>query len=138
MGPDKKLFEWVLKHQFLRFVVVGGSGFLIDLGLLYLLSVWFFIPPFFARIISLAVTSIIIWPFHRKFAFAKSQDGVAPELMRYYAVVILAALVNYFTFVGSLFIFDNSWLLVPMIIAAFAAMLVSFIGFKIFVFRGKN
>lgn len=73
----KKLYK-----QILRFLVVGGTAFLIDFGVLYLLTEWISLGYLFANCISFIISVIYnyilstLWVFDAKQTKSKSQEFV--------------------------------------------------------------
>ncbi|RBP84335.1 GtrA family protein [Marinomonas rhizomae] len=60
----------IFKHTFVRFAIVGGVGFLIDLTCMALLSIW--LPHFTARGIAFWVAASSNWWWNRTITFNKA------------------------------------------------------------------
>lgn len=118
--------------QFLRFVSVGGAGFVIDFAvtLLLLRAGW---PPWAARLVAIAVAMLITWSLNRGFTFG----ACAPlrSLLPYTAVTALAAGVNYVLFL--LLLSRGLDALSSLVLATVVSMIVSFLGYRRFAF-GAN
>jgi dolichol-phosphate mannosyltransferase len=61
----------LLKHTFIRFAIVGGVGFLVDLTSMLLLSIW--LPHLFARGIAFWIAASSNWWWNRHITFIDAQ-----------------------------------------------------------------
>ena len=61
----------ILKHTFVRFALVGGIGFLVDLTCMVLLSVW--LPHLLARAIAFWVAASSNWWWNRTITFTNNK-----------------------------------------------------------------
>ena len=80
--------------MFIRFIIVGGLGFLIDLFLTYLL-ISIDLPNWVARIPAIAIAILFTWSSNRYFTYKIKSNITSKETIRYALVAILLALVNY-------------------------------------------
>jgi putative flippase GtrA len=121
----------------LRFLGVGGLGLITDLAI-FTLVVAHGLNPLGARLISLALATLVTWRLNRALTFDRSGRRTAEEAMRYAAVVIAAQTVSY----GVFAILAVTLLAAPPQIAliAGAAMgaLVSYSGQTLFAFRPRH
>jgi putative flippase GtrA len=89
------------RGMFQRFLIIGGLGFGVDavltLGLMHV-----GVAAHFARVVAIAVAMAFTWLCNRRFTFAVDQDASVAEGMRYAAVALLAALLNYGVFLALL------------------------------------
>jgi putative flippase GtrA len=133
--PVRRLFA-VLPRP-LRFFGVGGLGLITDLAI-FTLVVAHGLNPLGARLISLALATLVTWRLNRALTFDRSGRRTAEEAMRYAAVVIAAQTVSY----GVFAILAVTLLAAPPQIAliAGAAMgaLVSYSGQTLFAFRPRH
>lgn len=116
---------------FLRFLLVGGLGFLVDAGLtMGLIALdW---PPETARIPAIGVAMLCTWLANRAFTFRVAHRGSLGELARYVAVALLASAFNYLIY---RLLLGQSMPPLPAIVVATAAQAVfSFIGYRRLVF----
>ena len=81
--------------RFFRFALVGGTGFVVDAGLLTLLHNGAGIDPFTARLISISVSAFTTWRLNRVVTFGASDRSQASEGARYALVAALTAGLNY-------------------------------------------
>lgn len=79
-------------HQFLRFCLVGGIGFLIDAGLTLWLNRMLELGALPARVLAFLVAASATWALNRSFTFA-SAVGMA-SLPRYVALTAAGAFIN--------------------------------------------
>jgi putative flippase GtrA len=89
-------------RRFAKFGVVGVSGFVIDFGLLYLLTFWAGLPPWLANACSftVAVSNTFIW--NRLWTFPESrQRPLGTQLAQFFAVNLIGLAINELTFLGS-------------------------------------
>ncbi len=122
-----------LKRYF-WFAFAGGTGFLVDAGVLQLLLWLSPIGPFVGRVISIAAAMASTWIINRTFTFDSSERHVADEGARYILVAVLAALFNYAVYSGCLLAFPQLWPVVAVAISSIAAMFFSYAGYSRFVF----
>lgn len=124
--------------RFLRFALVGGTGFLIDAGLLALLHNGLGIDPFSSRLISICASAFTTWRLNRSLTFGASDRSQASEGFRYAFVAALTAAFNYCLYALALI----AWPALPPIAAAIGAtlvaMLFSYAGYSRFVFAGAS
>ena len=69
--------------KFLRFVVVGATGFLVDAGVLWLFLTFTPVGPLAARIVAIAVAMTTTWLLNRHFTFGASKRSMVSEGFRY-------------------------------------------------------
>lgn len=81
--------------QFLRFCVVGAAGFVVDAGVLTALVAAFGADPYVARIGSFLAAASATWWLNRRYTFAVTHPATRAEWVRYTALMVAGALVNY-------------------------------------------
>lgn len=79
---------------FFRFLLVGGSGFLIDSGITYFLHA-LGASPWLARIPAIALAMACTWAGNRRFTYEVKSDPIGGEAVRYATVAAAMALLNY-------------------------------------------
>lgn len=121
-----------MSKQFVRFVLVGCVGFCIDAGLTYALSS-FGLSPLLARIPAIALAILATWLLNRLLTFEVEQPRSARELMRYFSVAILSAVLNYGVYTA--LVLAGVLPLLAVAIATLLLMCFSFFGYKLFAFR---
>ncbi|MCO5732740.1 GtrA family protein [Rhizobium sp. SSA_523] len=119
------------------FLFAGGCGFLIDAGLtegLILLGM----SPFAARIPAISAAMAFTFFINRTFTFGRSGHSLVAEGVRYWAVGMTSALLNYCVY--SLLIHRLPLLqpVVAVALGSFAATAYSYFGYSRFVFRHRR
>lgn len=85
-----------LGHQFLRFCAVGGVGFVVDAGLLWLLLQVTALGPYLGRAVSFLVAATVTWRLHRVVTFPDARrDRPARQWVSFLTVNGLGAGLNY-------------------------------------------
>ncbi len=121
--------------KFLRFVLVGGTGFVVDAAVLWLFLSFTPIGPLPARIVAIAVAMATTWMLNRTFTFGASKRTLVAEGFRYGFIGVVTSLINYGVYALLLI---GAPLLSPyaaLVFASIAAMLFSFFGYSRYVFR---
>lgn len=121
--------------KFLRFIVVGATGFLVDMGVLWLLLTFTPLGPLAGRIVAIAFALLSTWQLNRRFTFGASKRAVVVEGFRYGFIGAITSLVNYGVYAGLLLAAPLLSPYVALIAASVAAMLFSFFGYSRYVFR---
>lgn len=130
-----------------KFAFTGGIGFVVDVGVLSLLTMIFGVNPYLARIGAMGTAMTVTWLINRRFTF-KTHDkvtdarGMAAEGGRYGLVAVAAALVNYGVYALTLYlmphiVFAARDLSPPLaaVVGSGVAMFVSYYGYSRFAFR---
>lgn len=89
-----------LGRQFLRFSIIGGFGFVVDVAVLYLLR-HLGLDLYTARVISFIAAASATWLGNRVFTFqsqAGSRKKLTGEWATYLLAMTLGGLVNYATY----------------------------------------
>ena len=126
------------RSELLRFVIVGGVGFLVDAGVLMALTRGAGLDPYSGRVLSFLAASSTTWWLNRIFTFTRAaRHPLARQWARFVIVSIGGALINYGVYVATL----QSWPLAlqwPVIGVAFgslAGLCFNFPAAKLLVFR---
>jgi len=84
-----------LIEKFLRFSLIGGVGFLVDLGLMLALKPLLGLDALHARPVSVTVAVSVTWYLNRRLTFFESASARrVREWLRYAAVNGIGALIN--------------------------------------------
>jgi putative flippase GtrA len=121
--------------RFIRFALVGGTGFFIDAGLLATLHHGFGLDPFTSRLISITISAFTTWRLNRSLTFGASERSQAAEGLRYAIVAALAAALNYSLYAAALLIWPQLPPVAVAVGATIAAMGFSYAGYSRFVFQ---
>lgn len=125
------------RRQFWRFGIAGGIGFLVDVGILYLI-LGLDVSYHLARIASFLCATFATWQINRNFAFtAGSGLSVWDEWWRYLVAVLGGGLVNYLLFILTMAMLPPTAFLPVISVAAgsIGGMAVNFVSTKMLVFR---
>ena len=125
-------------ERFLRFAIVGGTGFVIDAGLLALLHHGAGIDPFSARLASIVVAAFSTWRLNRLVTFGASRASQTSEGLRYAAVAALTACFNYAVYAATLIAWPGLPPVAAAIFATLVAMIFSYLGYSRIVFRSAS
>lgn len=134
-------------ERILKFATTGGIGFAIDVGTLTLLNAGFGVDPYVARVFAIAVAMFSTWMINRRWTWKVHEKttgarAVAAEGVRYVAVAVGAALVNYSIYAATLYTltglvagFDDLLPPIAAVVGTAVAMFVSWFGYSRFAFR---
>lgn len=124
-------------HQFLRFGIAGGIGFLVDVAVLYLVMAAganFYL----GRVVSFLCAVWATWQINRNFAFKPSATmSLWQEWWRYLFAMLGGGVVNYLFSAMTVHTLPPGPL-VPMLgvaVGSIAGMMVNFVSSKVFVFK---
>ncbi len=144
----KRLFEYKYKTfaQFIKFCLIGGSGTLVDLAIVYLSMQTFMISGIIstpyrfrtARVIGyvFAVTSNFL--LNRKFTFPEAARGnIHRQYMSFFIVSLLGFIVNFSisVYLHEHIAFFNKYYLLAAFMGIIGGTLINFSGNKLFVFK---
>ncbi|MGH6674920.1 MAG: GtrA family protein, partial [Xanthobacteraceae bacterium] len=93
--PIRAFFE--VLPQPIRFFGVGGLGLVMDLAV-FTSVVAYSVNPLAARLLSLAIATLVTWRLNRALTFDLSGRRPAEEALRYAAVAAAAQFVSYALF----------------------------------------
>lgn len=136
-GPDARKAE---AARFLRFCVVGGTGFLADTGLLLAIVHILGVIPILAKILSFGMAVFVTFELNRRWAFgATRHDRVWRALATYFGVQSTGFVCNFGVFTLLLYAapapFNN--LVLCSVAASGAALFVNYIGARRLVFGAR-
>jgi putative flippase GtrA len=124
---------------FLRFGVVGVTGFVVDTSVLYLVTqALLHLDPFTGQAIAFAAAVMVTWLLNRSWTFrAAAPRGTFRQAAVYIGVqcVGLLATFSVYSLVIILFGVPKPWLIVPLAMGAVAGLCVNFLGSKHLAFR---
>ena len=116
----------------LRFLVVGGFGFIVDLGFTTLL-IGLGVSPFYARPPAIAVATVVTWLANRSFTFQVKEEKSSGEALRYATTALAAAAVNYAIY--SFLVWQDCHPTLAIAIASVLQAGASYVGYRKFAFR---
>jgi putative flippase GtrA len=121
----------------LRILGVGGLGLITDLAI-FTLVIAHGLNPLGARLISLALATLVTWRLNRALTFDRSGRRTADEVMRYAAVVTAAQAVSYGVFAVLVVTLLAAAPQFAVIAGAAAGALLSYSGQALFAFRPRR
>jgi putative flippase GtrA len=133
--PVRRVFA-VLPRP-LRFLGVGGLGLLTDLAV-FTIVLSHGLNPLVARVVSLAIATVVTWRLNRALTFDRSGRRPAVEAMRYATVAAAAQAVSYAVFAILVVTVLAAVPQLAVIVGAAAGALVSYVGQATFAFRRVN
>jgi putative flippase GtrA len=122
--------------HWLGFLGSGITSFVIDGGVLKLLTVLFGLPVLPSRVVSIAAAMTAGWLLHRTFTFKIATSPTLVEFLRFVGVAWSTAVVNYLLFAGILYLWPGIEPLVAVFLAGLVAMVWSYLGLRFAAFRG--
>src|SRR5579862_3424589 len=121
----------------LRFLGVGAVGLITDLAV-FTVVLAHGLHPLLARLVSLAVATVVTWRLNRALTFDRSGRHSADEAMRYAAVAASAQAVSYAVFAALIVTVRAAMPQLAVIIGAACGALVSYSGQALFAFRPRT
>jgi len=124
--------------EFMRFALVGGSGFIVDIAVLQLYLKLFGDRPFSGQAVAWSVAVTTNWWMNRSFTFAAQEPApLVRQWAHYVAINSGGALVNYAAYAGLVTTIplcrSEPWLAAA--VGSIASLGLNFMGAKRFVFR---
>lgn len=126
------------RGRLFSFAFAGGSGFVIDVGVLYLLMAATPLGPFAARIVSIGCAMASNYMINRIFTFGASDRPVIAEGARYSSVALAGAGLNYLIFAGLLLVMPGLSPFWATFVAVGSVAVFSYLGYARFVFARKG
>lgn len=106
MSAAEALLHALSRSRFLRFSVVGGFGFVVDVSVFFLLHDLAQLNAYIARPFSILAAMICTWLGNRTLTFAdraaRGLRGIFSEWLKFAATNTMGALFNYATFAAIL------------------------------------
>lgn len=118
--------------MFLRFLMVGGLGFLIDAGLTYVM-IRLRVESWLARIPAMLLAMAFTWLANRHFTFEVKRARSINEGLRYAAVGMAMAMFNYAAYL--IFVHYGMWPVTAVTVATACQTIISFYAYNHLVFR---
>ena len=120
--------------QFGTFAFVGAVGFIVDIGVTLLL-VAAGLNPFWARLFGIAIAMVTTWRLNRSMTFGASETSQTSEGMRYFAVAVFFAMMNYAIYAALLLLIPAVTPAIAVLISAGFTSSLSFFGYRYFAFK---
>ena len=117
-----------------RFIVSGGVAFLVDAGVLALLTRVFGLDALLARVFAILCAMLVSWQMHRRVTFRVAGPPTLSEFARFAAVAWSASLVNYLVFAAILLVWPQVPPLSALVVSSLVAALFTYTGLRLGVF----
>jgi putative flippase GtrA len=117
------------------FVMAGTLAFVTDVAVLALLTGPLGISPFLARLLSISVAMVVSWWINRTVSFQRRDGPSLKEFGRFAGVAWTANSFNYLVFSAILLVRPPTSETLAVAIASVAAMVLSYFGMRLAVFR---
>lgn len=127
----------VVRHELLRFGVVGAVGFAVDGGILSGLML-LGMGHYLARAFSFPVAVTVTWWLNRTWTFADSNKAEpGRQFKRYFALQVVGALSNFAVYLAVLTQIEPTWqnALLALAIGAVVGLAINFVGSKLLIYR---
>jgi len=121
----------------LRFIAVGATGLLTDLGVFTVL-IAMIDRPLAVRIVSLALATLVTWRLNRALTFEHSGRRQHDEAMRYAAVTLVAQGTSYTIFAVLVLTVAAALPQAALLAGAAIAAFVSYNGHRLFAFAPRK
>jgi len=133
--PVRRFVEVV--PQLLRFLSVGALGLITDLAV-FTVVLAHGLHPLLARLVSLAVATVVTWRLNRALTFERSGHRPSHEVMRYATVAGCAQAVSYVTFAVLVVTVFAATPQLAVLVGAVVGAFVSYNGQALFTFRPRT
>lgn len=117
------------------FLFSGGTAFLVDAGTTGALHYGAGLDPFSSRLMGIACGLVVAWLLHRQLTFAVAVPPTLREFGRFASVAMTANVINYAVYALILLVWAETPPLVAITLSTAVAMVVSYLGFRLRVFR---
>ncbi|CAN5158847.1 hypothetical protein BH10PSE9_BH10PSE9_21350 [soil metagenome] len=117
------------------FVFSGGTAFIVDAGVTGALHYLAGLDPFSSRLFGISCGMVVAWLLHRQLTFAVSVPPSFREFGRFASVAMTASVVNYALYALILLTMPDTPPLLALVFSTAVAMVVSYLGFRLRVFR---
>lgn len=116
------------------FALAGGTGFVVDAAVLFVLLKLTRLDPFTARVLAIATAMGCTYLLNRSLTFGPSGRSIAAEGTRYGGVGLASAALNYVIYAGLLLVLPMTPPLAALTVASILATAFSYVGYSRFVF----
>jgi putative flippase GtrA len=117
------------------FLFSGGIAFVTDATVTGLLHYLAGLDPFTSRLFGIACGMVVAWLLHRQVTFAVSAPPTFREFGRFASVAMTANVINYAIYALILLVQPDTPPLLALVLSTAVAMVVSYLGFRLRVFR---
>ena len=129
-----------IRQEFLHFALAGAVGFLVDVGVLYLMLA-LGMGYYLGRAVSFLAAAFTTWQINRRYTFSAGGGGHwSVEWLRYLAAMLGGGAVNYGCYAALVYgLPKTAWLpALAVAIGSVAGLAVNFLTAKFWVFKGRD
>lgn len=118
---------------FAKFLLVGGVGYLVDVGLTYLFM-HLVANPYVARVPAVLAAMMVTWAINRTFTYRSAARASWRQLLRYMTVASAVAALNFLLY--SALVYMGSPPVLAITFATAVQAILSFFLYKFLIFNG--
>lgn len=140
----KDALRWLLRHPFIRFGLVGAGGYVVDAGVLALMTGPLDLDPYRGRAIAVAAAMTCTWIGNRYLTFAArrargSFSAIAQEALKFAGANLIGAAVSYGTYAALVRFAAGPWsnIFLAQGIGVLAGLVFNFTLSRTLVFRNR-
>ncbi len=109
-------------NQFMKFSLVGTIGFIVDVGVLYLMMYLAGLDPFLGRLVSFLVAASVTWLLNRIYTFKGRSTGTwAGQWARFVMANAVGWIINYGVY-GALLLTSDFFYRTPVLAVAIGSL----------------
>ena len=126
-----------LPGEFLRFCAVGAIGFIVDAGVLQILTSLLGMDPYSSRVVSFLAAATVTWLLNRRYTFSADEDAhLHREWARYISINAFGGGLNYLIYALCVaqFTLVHRYLFLGVAAGSAAGLLVNYTASKYLVF----
>lgn len=131
-----------MSQQFLRFCVVGAAGFLVDAGILAILTGALGWNNIIARVPSFLIAVFTTWRLNRRLTFphlpSDTRRSSLREFANYLSVGLAGNLLNFWIYSALILTILARQPIVALAVASLVALVFSYFGYSAWVFSRKS
>ena len=132
--------EFALQSQFIRFLIVGSIGFIVDTAVLYIGLYMIGLNHFTGRLFSYMIAATATWYLHRKFTFSESDTAKPLKQWGHFLIANgIGGLIN-FGIYSAVVTYGKEHFLTPLVgifLGSIAGLAFNFVISRVFVFKTK-
>ena len=133
-----QLKDLLTKNKFIRFSIIGGLGYFVDILVLFIAFEVLSFSVYFARLISAIFAATFTWVGNRFFTFSSTKrSNILKEWVDYLYAMIPGAIVNYsiFSFIVYAFGSDRMVLIIAVSLGVLAGLIINYNIARKYVFK---
>ncbi|MBN8242195.1 GtrA family protein [Nitratireductor aquimarinus] len=121
--------------RFLRFLAVGGTGFVVDAGL-FAIALRLLEQPHASRALAIVGAITFTWAANRTLTFETGGKSKLAEYIHYFAVSMVGAAANFAAFSAVLWLTEST--MISFVLGTCAGLLLNYTGYSRLVFARRS